>query len=134
MNKLVIHSEQLDLFNLPELDEIIETHQQEKAISIDPKLINKKADLFIKFKQIALAVYNSKEWTEDEILEAAETIYPYIGFRTNKYTSSNHVVRASWVSEKCQKDLGLLGKSSQTYCNPIYFKMARPEYYKRFLG
>ena len=43
------------------------------------------------------------------------------------------MVRASWVSEKSQKDLGLLGKSSQTYCNPIYFKMARPEYYKRFL-
>ena len=133
MNKLVRNSEQLDLFNLPVLDEIIESKQEEKVLSIDPKKINKNADLFIKFKQIALAVYNSKEWTEDEILEAAETIYPYIGFRTNKYTASNHVVRASWVSEKSQKDLGLLGKSSQTYCHPIYFKMARPEYYKRFL-
>ena len=106
MNKLVRNSEQLDLFNLPVLDEIIESKQEEKVLSIDPKKINKNADLFIKFKQIALAVYNSKEWTEDEILEAAETIYPYIGFRTNKYTASNHVVRASWVSEKSQKDLG----------------------------
>ena len=71
MNKLVRNSEQLDLFNLPVLDEIIESKQEEKVLSIDPKKINKNADLFIKFKQIALAVYNSKEWTEDEILEAA---------------------------------------------------------------
>ena len=52
MNKLVRNSEQLDLFNLPVLDEIIESKQEEKVLSIDPKKINKNADLFIKFKQI----------------------------------------------------------------------------------
>ena len=63
MNKLVRNSEQLDLFNLPVLDEIIESKQEEKVLSIDPKKINKNADLFIKFKQIALAVYNSKGYS-----------------------------------------------------------------------
>lgn len=132
MNNLK-YSQQLDLFNLPNYDEVVEPFQEKSVVSIDVKSINKDANLFTKFKQIAIAVYNSQEWNDEQILEAAETIYPYIGFRTNKYTSSNHVVRASWVSDKTQRDFGLVGKSSQTYCNPIYFNMAQSEYYRRFL-
>ena len=61
MNKLVKHSEQLDLFNLPELDEIIET-QVYIMSDANKRLLN----LYFKLGKI---IYENSKWGNKFIKE-----------------------------------------------------------------
>lgn len=127
---------QLDLFDLCEKASVdvpvIRSFGKEKLI-VEHKQVQSNSSLFSRFKQVALAIYNSYEWTDRQLLKAAKILYPFIGYRTNVKTSSNKVVEAMFVSEEDQNKLGLFGKSDQTYCIPIYYKMADREYYRRFI-
>lgn len=89
--------------------------------------------LYHNFHQTAQAIYESYDWTDEQILSAAQLIYPYLGFRTNVQTSGNQVRKAIFVSDLDQRKLGLFGRSNQTYCIPLYFRMENSEYYRRFL-
>lgn len=89
--------------------------------------------LYHNFRQTAKAIYESYDWTDEQMLSAAELIYPYLGFRTNVQTSGNQVRKAIFVSDLDQRKLSLFGRSNQTYCIPIYFRMVNSEYYRRFL-
>lgn len=127
---------QLDLFDLCEKASVdvpvIRSFGKEELI-VEHKQVQSNSSLFSRFKQVALAIYNSYEWTDRQLLKAAKILYPFIGYRTNVKTSSNKVVEAMFVSEEDQNKLGLFGKSDQTYCIPIYYKMADREYYRRFI-
>lgn len=134
--------EQLNLFDMvnaiaetPKQDNIIPLRNEAhlEVLHLDRKFYSAKANLYGKFKQLAMAIYSSYKWTDEQLLESAKIIYPYIGFRTNAKTSTNKVKDVIFVSDKKQQELGLFGKSDQTYCIPLYFRMQENEYYRRFL-
>lgn len=107
--------------------------KQREILTANTKLSQKRTSLFSKFKNVAMSVYQTYEWDDEDLLEAARDIYIFIGFRTNVKTSTNQVEKALFISKKHQKLIGLFGKSDQSYCIPIYYSMVKKEVYQRFL-
>lgn len=136
-----LNIQQLDLFDFFENANTLSRKAVTPETNSDGKLVLKLSNfksrettsLFRGFKQVAHAIYETYDWTDEQILEAAEQIYPFIGFKTNAQTYGNKVKEAIFVSDKDQKKLSLYGRSNQTYCIPIYFRMYNSEYYRRFL-
>lgn len=132
-----IKYEQLDLFDFQASENIdkptLTSDDNRELLIAGLENYKRSESLYHNFRNTALSVYETYDWTDDELLQAAKDIYYFFGFRTNVQTSSNKVSKTLFVSEKKQRELGLFGKSDQTYCIPIYFKMERNEYYKRFL-
>lgn len=107
--------------------------KKREVLKANTKTSQKRTTLFSKFKKVAISVYQTYKWDDEDLLEAAKNIYIFIGFRTNVKTSTNQVDRALFISKKYQKLIGLFGKSDQNYCIPIYYSMTNKEVYQRFL-
>ncbi len=122
------HIEQLELFS-----SLMAKTKQRKKLLVDRNQFDKSPTLFHKFKQLARVIYHSYLWDDEQILKAARILYPYIDFKTCASQKNRKVIETRFVSDKTQMKLKLFGKSDQTYCRSIYYKLEGNQYYKRFL-